>query len=82
MGNFCGSGRKYFEYQEYGRIKKDLLKNKELFVDDKFSTSDHILPSGGQDAVWLRPHEICAKLIRKEKDQFGVPVMGPRNRWV
>jgi hypothetical protein len=83
MGNLCGSGLKHFQDQEYKKIKKDLLKNKEnekWFVDDKFNTSNHTLPRGSQDAVWLRPHEICEKLRGKNKEQYGVPVMGPRKR--
>ena len=80
MGNLCGSGLKHFEEQEYKKIKKDLLRNEEKFLDDKFDSLNHTLPSGSQDEVWLRPHEICEKLRGTDKEQFGVPVMGPRKR--
>ena len=64
----CGSSVLHFKEQDYSEIRKDLLKNKSNFEDDKFGLLN--LPRS-QAAIWLRPHEICES-----------PVMGLRTRWV
>ena len=78
MGNCCESGLKLFEDQDYRKIRSDLVKNKELFEDDKFDMS--LLPRESRDAVWLRPQEICERFKDVEKEKYGVPEMGPRTR--
>ena len=80
MGNLCSSGLKHFEDQEYKKIRKQLLSDNELFVDEKFPPSNHLLPTDVRDAVWLRPHEICGRLKGRELDEFGGPVIGERSR--
>ena len=77
MGNLCGSEITKFEDQDYRKLRKDLVKRKELFEDNKFDES--LLPQESREAVWLRPHEICDKL---KNEQYRLPEMGPRTRSV
>ena len=82
MGNLCSSGLKHFEDQEYKKIRKQLLSDNELFVDEKFPPSNRLLPTDVRDAVWLRPHEICERIKGHDRDELGGPVIGERSRLV